>query len=647
MQFLLSNRAFLLRRTIIILSHLSVVVISNLFAFYLRFDGNLPNHYWELFVSSLPYLILIRGFIFFLFRLYGGIWQYPSVQDFLSIITAVSASTLVFFLAVKFLLGLEGYPISIFIMDSLVLTILVGTLRLTKKVYRYAVGRKGQKPLLIYGAGDAGEAVVRDIHNDPSSVYDPIGFIDDNAVKRGAHIRGVPILGTRADLEKILEDCKPVEILIAMPSVSPQQLRSIVKTLQPYSIRIKILPGLRAVLEGRVLFNQARDIVVEDLLSRQPVMMKDDEGLKKYLKGKVVLVTGAGGSIGSELSRQIASYKPGRLLILDRYENNIFWLSQDIKTQFPELVTECLIGDVVDSQRIDEIFERYRPQVVFHAAAHKHVSLMEDNPLEAIKNNILGTKNVADSANRFGVDSFVLISTDKAVRPLSVMGMTKKVAELYVSGFNGTSRTKFVIVRFGNVLGSNGSVIPLFERQIKNGGPVTVTHPEVRRYFMLIPEAVHLVLQSASLGDKGDMFVLEMGEQIRVADMARNLIRFMGHIPDEEIKILFIGLRSGEKMYEELYDSARETLSQTSREGVLRVCSKVRLDRTSIQSIMQKFIAVVNNGSEDEAGKILASVANGESSDREFSSSNQQSLTPPQFRSTGLNGGDQLFPMVK
>jgi FlaA1/EpsC-like NDP-sugar epimerase len=416
-----------------------------------------------------------------------------------------------------------------------------------------AVGHcpKREKRVLIYGAGDAGAMIVRDMGHNAACEYEPIGFIDDDLSKVGQSIHGVRVLGTRHQLPQIIATQKPHEILVAMPSMSSGMLREIVKTLQPFKVCITILPNLLHIMNGKAMVPQIRQLSVEDLLERQPIGL-NPESVRHMIIGKRILVTGAGGSIGSELCRQIATLHPSALYLYEPYENSLYAIGGDLANRHGTLNVHCIIGDVTDVQRVGAVMTELQPEIIFHAAAHKHVPLMELNPCEAVKNNIAGTRIVAEAAASVGAERFIPISTDKAVNPSSIMGATKRIAELLVQSLAQLHQTRFAVVRFGNVLGSNGSVVPLFLEQIKAGGPVTVTHPEVQRYFMLIPEAVHLVLHAATLGQTGTIYVLEMGEQIKVLDMARNLIRLAGFIPEEEIRIVFTGLRPGEKLSEEL-----------------------------------------------------------------------------------------------
>ena len=409
----------------------------------------------------------------------------------------------------------------------------------------------------VFGAGDAGEMIVRDMRTKSSQPYRPIGFIDDDRAKVGLRIHGVPVLGTRHDLSAILERYKPHEVLIAIPRAEPAAMRAIVRSLEPFKIPIKTLPNLRDLIDGKVELAKIRSLSVEDLLVRAPVGL-DIQPVKSLIAGRRVMVTGAGGSIGSELCRQIAGLKPATLVMFDRYENTLHDIRVELDDRKHAFGVIPVIGDVTDASRVNAVLAEHQPEIIFHAAAHKHVPLMEENPCEAVKNNVRGTRVLAQAADAHGVDRFIMISTDKAVNPTSVMGASKRVAELVVQAQAVGSGTSFSIVRFGNVLGSNGSVVPRFLDQIKKGGPVTVTHPDMRRFFMLIPEAVQLVLHAASQAESGATYVLEMGEQVKLLDMARDLIRLSGLIPEDDIKIEFTGLRPGEKLYEELVGADEE-----------------------------------------------------------------------------------------
>jgi len=440
----------------------------------------------------------------------------------------------------------------------------------------------GGKRVLIFGAGDAGEMTVRQIQQmrSPSGGWNPIGFIDDDLLKTGRRIHGLPVLGGRKDLPTIIADQHPDEILITIPSAKAGAMRQIVQSLEPFKVPIKTVPQLREILDGSGALSQIRDLSLEDLLGREPVQL-NAQAVSRLIKGGRVLVTGAAGSIGSELCRQIATLEPQLLILYERYENGLFAIENELATKAQSAPVIARIGDVSDRERVAAVFAEYRPQIVFHAAAHKHVPLMELNPSEAVKNNVTGTRVVAEAAERYGAERFILISTDKAVNPTSVMGASKRVAELIIQTMAESSGTRFSSVRFGNVLGSNGSVVPQFLKQIKAGGPVTVTHPEMRRYFMLIPEAAQLLLHAASVAEPNALYVLEMGEQVSVFQLARNMIRLAGFVPDEEISILFVGLRPGEKLSEELV-GPDESVEASSIPHVLQVRALSRPDPISL-----------------------------------------------------------------
>jgi FlaA1/EpsC-like NDP-sugar epimerase/lipopolysaccharide/colanic/teichoic acid biosynthesis glycosyltransferase len=545
------------RRVFVVLIHLALITFTNYSAFWLRFDGEIPDSQVALFVRHLPLLLAVRSLTFVPFRLYEGLWRYTGIYDLRNIVLGVLASSGVFFSIVYVLLGNAQYPRSIYLIDAMLLVFTMGGVRLARRAHAEVVRTPRDRRVLIYGAGNAGEMVVRDMLRLPDSHYEPVGFIDDNATKVGRRIHGVPVLGSRGDLARIIGKEKPSEILVALPGATRAELRDVVKALQPFDIPITTLPNLHDILSGRVAVSQIRQLQIEDLLERSPVGL-DGRALRALIEGRRVLVTGAGGSIGSELCRQIGSLEPESLILLERYENSLFHIVNDLADRLPHLHAVPVIGDITDVERLDDVMRMHRPHLVFHAAAHKHVPLMELNPCEAVKNNVSGTRSVAEAAARHGVERLIMILSDKAVNPSSVMGATKRVAELVVRALNHDQFTRCITVRFGNVLGSNGSVVPRFIDQIKAGGPVTVTHPDIRRYFMLIPEAVQLVLQAAAVGDGGAIYVLEMGEQIKLVDMARNLIRLSGFVPDVDIPIVFTGLRPGEKIAEELFGSDEE-----------------------------------------------------------------------------------------
>jgi FlaA1/EpsC-like NDP-sugar epimerase len=558
-----------IRRTLVIAIHIGAIAVASYFAFWLRFDGAIPDPEMRLFFQTLPWLIAIRGITFIPFQLYEGLWRYTSLYDLRRIVIAVGVSSILFYCQVHLVMRARIYPRSVFIVDALLLIFVMGGTRLMYRTYQELTRSKPQRRVLIYGAGDAGEMIVRDMKR--YNAYQPIGFVDDDVQKVGRRIHGVQVLGTRADLPGIVAKTRPHEVLVAIPRADPAGVRSIVKALETFKIAIRTLPNIRDLDECRVTVTAIRDLSIEDLMARAPVGL-DIERIRDLVADKSVVVTGAGGSIGSELSRQIAALAPKELVLYERYENSLYSIANDLESARSPV--SPVIGDVADIRRLNAVFEQYRPDVVFHAAAHKHVPLMELNICEAVKNNVTGTRRVGEAAQRYGVKKVVLISTDKAVNPSSVMGSTKRVAELILQRLQSqSSSTSFVSVRFGNVLGSNGSVVPRFLEQIRAGGPVTVTHPEMRRFFMLIPEAVQLVLHAAALGNGGGLYVLDMGEQIKLLDIARNLIRLSGFVPEEEIAITFTGPRPGEKLFEELVGPG-ESIVASGVDKVLRVHSE-------------------------------------------------------------------------
>lgn len=568
------------RRPLIISLELTLVAVSNYFAFWLRFDGEIPSDYFNLLTQTLPLVILIRALIFMPFRLYEGLWRYTSLWDLRNIAAAILLSSCVIHVMANQVFAL-GYPRSIILTDALLLVFGMTGVRLSRRIYRELGHGRREKGVLIYGAGDAGEMVVRDMKNSPLYKKDPVGFIDDDIKKVGRRIHGVPVLGTGDDLKKIMERTTVNEILIAMPQASARELRRVLTVLEPFKVPITTLPNLRDLLDGKVTVSQIRSLALEDLLQRDPVGL-DATPVQNLISGRRVMVTGAGGSIGSELCRQIARMQPELLILMERHEPSIYSIHKDLSRGIGEKLVAKL-ADVTDRETVRAVMGEYRPHIVFHAAAYKHVPLMEENPCAAIKNNVRGTRIMTEEAAAAGVERFILISTDKAVNPASVMGASKRVAEFLTQSLAVSSSTCFNVVRFGNVLGSVGSVVPLFLEQIRAGGPVTVTHQEVRRYFMLIPEAVQLVLHAATLGDSGAIYVLDMGEEFKVVDLARNLIRLSGHVPDEEILIQFIGLRPGEKLSETLVGS-EETVELAAIEKIRRVRSQNRLDAKLLQA---------------------------------------------------------------
>lgn len=531
-----------------------------------------PVPFWQIF-QLLLWIVPLKVLIFFLFGLYQGMWRYTSVRDFWALGRACLVSTILVILILLAAKRFVGYSRAVFVVDLLLTLVLTGGIRMA--IRSYFAGRMSPEAIaampektaltrvLIIGAGDAGEKILREILDNYTLNYHVVGFIDDDPAKQGRSIHGVRVLGNVERLDKVLQKEEVQQILIAVPSASGDQVRRIVEACQKCNASYKILPGIGDLIDGRVSVKQLRDISYEDLLGRSPVQL-NTEGIRNYLDGKTVLVTGCGGSIGSELCRQIAKYKPGRIVLLDSSESNLFHIQMEMQNDKGCRHSEAILGQVQDEVLMDNIFDKYKPKVVFHAAAYKHVPMIEKNPWQAVFNNIVGSRVVMEMALRHHVDRFVLVSTDKAVRPTNVMGASKRVTELIMQCLQGRE-TRFMAVRFGNVVGSSGSVIPFFRSQIEKGGPVTVTHPEVNRFFMTIPEATQMILQAGTMGQGGEIFILRMGTPVKIADMARDLIRLSGKEPDVDIKIVYTGLREGEKLYEELITVGEDILPTSHR----------------------------------------------------------------------------------
>lgn len=545
----------------LVVADVIMINLAFVLAFIIRFDGHLhiavAQSYIPVYLSNAVTITLIKVSIFYVFGLYKNLWRYASIEEMLQIVTTsfVANTGIVSYMFIME----QRLPRSIYILTFILDILLIGLIRFSFRALRlikengvYGLGaKKDMKRVMIIGAGQAGSMVIKELKNHEHLNSKPVAIIDDDDLKQGARINGVPVLGDRHHIKRVAEAQKIDEIIIAIPSSSKKEIREIVEECSKTKCKLKIVPGIYELIDGQVSIKKIRDVDIEDLLGRDPVNL-DMQEISKYLNNKVVLVTGGGGSIGSELCRQIASFGPRRLIVLDNYENNAYDVQNELRRRYPHLDLIVEIASIREKSRMQEVFARHLPQIVFHAAAHKHVPLMEYNPQEAIKNNIFGTKNVADCAHEYGVERFVMISTDKAVNPTNIMGATKRVAEMIIQSMDTTSDTEFVAVRFGNVLGSNGSVIPLFKRQIAEGGPVTVTHEEVTRYFMTIPEAVQLVMQAGAMAKGGEIFILDMGDPVKIIDLARNLIKLSGFEPDIDIPIEITGLRPGEKLFEEL-----------------------------------------------------------------------------------------------
>ncbi|WP_083824042.1 nucleoside-diphosphate sugar epimerase/dehydratase [Desulfosporosinus sp. OT] len=557
------------RTLVLMLIDAMLINLATFGSFYLRFEvvGGIPLESYQIYYHTAVVATFLYIAVFHVFGLYNRLWQYASTGELLSIIYAVTVGTGGTVAAVYFYgLAQAGLrmPHTTALLLWLAMVFLIGGSRFIWRILQENVFDRhvpgSQKQVLIVGAGDAGVLAARELKNRNYREGRPIGFIDDDRAKQKLHLFGIPVLGTRKDIARVVKGHNIDEVIIAMPSASGESVREIVQICEKSGVDLKIMPGVYDIISGDINVNPIRQVQVEDLLGREPVFV-DLEEVAGYVSGETVFITGAGGSIGSEICRQIAKFNPGKLVLLGHGENSIFDIEQELRAERPgiDYITEIL--DIKDREKVFLLFDRYKPGVVFHAAAHKHVPLMEKNPEEALKNNVLGTQNLAEAADRVKVKTFVSISTDKAVNPTSIMGATKRTVELLIQSLDLRSQTKFVAVRFGNVLGSRGSVIPTFKRQIANGGPVTVTHPDMVRYFMTIPEATQLVIQAGAMAQGGEIFILDMGKPVKIVDLAKDLIRLSGFEPEVDIKIQFTGIRPGEKLYEELLTAEEGTTS--------------------------------------------------------------------------------------
>lgn len=549
------RRAFLL-----VFFDILSIAAAGIVALMARFDfayETITPIYLEHLYQYLPIHVILTVITFYFFKMYHSLWKFVSINELGHILTANAVS---FFLQITGMFMMScSMPRSYYFFQILIQTILTVGIRFSYrflhylrevKVQKFCSGKK-QKKVMIIGAGEAGRIIIKEIISNRYLAMKVCCVIDDDANKSGRYINGVPIVGDRSVILKNVKRYDIDTIILAIPSASLEVRKEILEICKMSGCELKTLPGVYQLIDGELNISRLRNVEITDLLGREQIQVNLDE-IMGYVNDKIVMVTGGGGSIGSELCRQIALYHPKQLIIFDIYENNAYEIQQELKRSHPELNLTVLIGSVRNTHRIQTVFEQYRPDIVYHAAAHKHVPLMEDSPNEAIKNNVFGTYKTAKAASDNGTKRFVLISTDKAVNPTNIMGASKRLCEMIVQTFNKISDTEFVAVRFGNVLGSNGSVIPLFKKQIAEGGPVTVTHKDIIRYFMTIPEAVSLVLQAGAYAKGGEIFVLDMGEPVKIDDMARNLIRLSGYTPDVDIKIHYTGLRPGEKLYEEL-----------------------------------------------------------------------------------------------
>ena len=561
-----SRSAVFGRKLLIVISQIALVAFAYYASFQLRFEFSLPKDVQEMLAGSILIVIAIKVASFFAFGLMRGWWRYVGISDLLDITKAAFASSALLSVLLLAIFHQIGFPRSIIGIDCLLTILVVGGARFALRAYTEAVERHaGEKNTLIVGAGPEGASLVRDLRQNAEGGCNPVAIVDDDRSKVGIKIHGVKVVGTTDSLAFVIARYDIKCVLIALPSPSNRQVQRIIENCRSSRVEFKILPTLGTRINGHNVLGLLRNINAEDLLGRPPVSL-DVQAIRQKLQDKVVLITGAAGSIGSELARQVASFHPARLILLDRSENDQFKITMEFARKFPEIEYVPVVGDILDAGLLRDLFALHRPHSVFHAAAYKHVPMMEQNYFQAVTNNVLGTYNVALVARQFAVEDFVAISTDKAVNPTSVMGVTKRICELIILALQ-QQRTRFVAVRFGNVLGSNGSVLPIFQQQIAEGGPVTITHADVTRYFMTIPEAVQLVLQASTMGKGGEIFVLDMGEPVRIRDLATNLIRLSGLQPEVDINLVYTGLRPGEKLYEELSLAAEDT-KPTSHEKI-------------------------------------------------------------------------------
>jgi FlaA1/EpsC-like NDP-sugar epimerase len=594
------NLQLIQRRVVLVIIDIMAVCVSSIMSLWIRFEhfSEIPEEYLNASWDYMIAYIVIMLVVFYIFRLYHSLWEFAGPSEAQNIIAACFLCAFLDFGLMKVVR--IAMPRTYFFLYAIILAcVTVGTrfsYRITRNMKRRRMNKKNATRVMIIGAGDAGNTVIKEIVNSSYSTMTIKCIIDDNESKWGRYIQGIKIVGGR---DKIIEYAALYgidEIFIAIPSANRTTMKELVEICKETSCKLRTLPGIYQLVNGEVNVSKLRDVDVEDLLGRDPIKV-DLESILNYVKGQIIMVTGGGGSIGSELCRQIAGHQPKQLIIVDIYENNAYEIQQELKRKFPRLDLAVLIASVRNTNRMNYIMKEYHPDIIYHAAAHKHVPLMEVSPNEAIKNNVFGTWKTAQAAVQNGVKKFVLISTDKAVNPTNIMGASKRICEMVIQTYNRHYDTEFVAVRFGNVLGSNGSVIPLFKKQIAAGGPVTVTHPDIIRYFMTIPEAVSLVLQAGVYAKGGEIFVLDMGEPVKILDLAKNLIKLSGYKVDEDIKIEFTGLRPGEKLYEELLMN-EEGLTDTENK-LIHIGKPIEFDETQFYVQLNNLKKAVENECED------------------------------------------------
>ena len=627
-----------LKRILVFFLDIALIASAFSFAHLLRFDFQIPENALAGLRQGLVVILIVKPLLFTASGMYRNIWRYASLQDAYQIFKVVTFSSLASAFVLVLLGGPFVVPRSIYILDWFLLFLLVCASRLVWRLYRetrFVPSKRKGKRTLIIGAGEAGNLLLKEIRKQRRSPYHVVGFVDDAPDKRGLRLSGVRVLGGTDHLAALIRRHSAEEVIFAIPSGDSALMRRAISACERSKARFKTLPGITALIDGTVSVSQIKDVEIEDLLGREPVVL-DQGAIHSYLTNKRVLVTGAAGSIGSELCRQVARFKPAKLILFDHAETPLFFIEKELAAAFPDLPIIPMVGDVKNLDRVETVFDEFRPEVVFHAAAYKHVAMMEYNPAEAVLNNIMGSRVVADAAHKYKVQNFVMVSTDKAVNPTNVMGATKRSAEIYVQALAPHSKTKFTTVRFGNVLGSNGSVIPLFKEQIRKGGPVTVTDPGVVRYFMTIPEASQLVMQAGCIGNGGEIFVLDMGEPVRILSLAEELIRLSGLLPYKDIAIKFTGLKPGEKLYEELLIRGEGVKPTTHKK--IRVMAPVVTDLNRVGAHLDRLFEQARNYDLTELLKSLRALV------PEFVPSYEFHTAPPQ---TFQRVRPDLFPPKK
>jgi len=602
------NKRQVLRLTSFLVADAILIVLSVFLAFLVRFEGQIPLRYLLNIEGIISLSLIITLPIFYFSKLYYFSWMYVSAEELVSLMKATALSFLILtasFFVLRDHPVFSGFPRSTLFITYFFVFILAGGIRFAKRIYLQIVPvkKRGAEKTLIVGAGDAGEQILRNILSSRPNQFLPVGFVDDNPAKQGIIIHGLKVMGKIDDIPTVVKEKKVEGLIIAIPSGGSQIIRKAVEKGREAGLRkIKIIPPIDEVIAGRVTLGALREVEMEDLLGREPVSL-DQKSIENFLQQKTVLVTGAAGSIGSELCRQIAKFNPSILMLLDQDETGIFNISEELDDKFPKLNKVYFVADVRDEEKINKIFQEFHPQVVFHAAAYKHVPLMEQHPDEAIKNNILGTKVLAETALKNGTEKFILISTDKAVNPSSVMGATKRVGEMICQAWNQRNSTKFISVRFGNVLNSRGSVIPIFREKIKKREPIEITHPEMKRFFMTTPEACLLVMQAGAMGQGGEVFVLDMGDPIKIVDLARELIRLSGLEPDKDIPIVFTQPRPGEKIFEELLTAEEGTVATQNQKIFMAKLSDINQEK--LNTGLDKLEKLAHNGEKENIVRTL------------------------------------------